>query len=78
MVYGAVLWYMMCSAVVVIVVVVVAVVIVVVAAAACQPFWKPAELNVGPASLSLTSHTAWLLSLSPCISELCLKGEERS
>lgn len=41
---------MMCSIVVVIVV-----------AAAAQPFWKPAELNVGP-SISLTSDTAWPLS----------------
>lgn len=42
---------MMCSVVVVIAVV----------AAAAQPFWKPAELNVGPV-YSLTSDTAWLLS----------------
>lgn len=44
----------MCSVVVVIV-------IAVVVAAAAQPFWKPAELNVGPVN-SLTSDTAWLLS----------------
>ena len=37
---------MMCSVVVVVVVVVVIIIIVV--AAAAQPFWKPAELNVGP------------------------------
>lgn len=54
--YGVVSWYMMCSVVVVIVVIVVVVV-----AAAAQPFWKPAELNVGP-SISITSDTAWLLS----------------
>lgn len=45
-------WYMMCSVVVVVVIVV---------AAAAQPFWKPAELHVGP-NISLTSDTAWLLS----------------
>lgn len=42
---------MMCSVVVVTVVV----------AAAAKPFWKPAELNVGP-RISFTSDTAWLLS----------------
>lgn len=45
---------MMCSVVVV-------VIVIVVVAAAAQPFWKPAELNVGP-SISLTSDTAWPLS----------------
>lgn len=43
---------MMCSVVVIVVIVV---------AAAAQPFWKPAELHVGP-NISLTSETAWLLS----------------
>lgn len=42
---------MMCSVVVVVIVV----------AAAAQPFWKPAELHVGP-NISLTSDTAWMLS----------------
>lgn len=46
---------MMCSVVVVVVVIFITVV-----AAAAQPFWKTAELNVGP-GISLTSDTAWLL-----------------
>lgn len=42
-------------------VVIVVVIVTVIVAAAAQPFWKPAELNVGP-NISLTSDTAWPLS----------------
>lgn len=58
---------MMCSVVVVVVVIFIAVV-----AAAAQPFWKTAELNVGP-GISLTSDTAWLLS---CINDPFLQRKD--